>query len=281
MCLSSKAIHLELASDLSSKCFLAACSRYIARRGPCSNVYSDNGTNFVGGNKQLKLDFIKCINEIETEVATTLAIQEIKWHFIPPGSPHFGGLWEASVKSMKFHLKRIIGHSILTFEELYTLLVQMEGTLNSRPLCQLSSELDLQAPAHLLTGGPIVSVPQPSLLNVNENRLDRWKFLSKLHQDFWKSCSADYLSDLQQRPKKWSKAQRNLMINDIVIVKNELLPPSAWLLARVIDTHPGEDGIVRVVSVRHQNGQFKRPVSKLCYLPTHDWNQDQNLKEDK
>lgn len=283
VCLSSKAIHLELASDLSTKCFLAAFSRFTARRGLCSNVYSDNGTNFVGANKQLKLDFIKCMSEIETEVATTLALKEVKWHFIPPGSPHFGGLWEASVKSMKFHLKRIMGQSILTFEELYTLLVQIEGTLNSRPLCQLSSEIDLQAlsPAHLLTGGPIVAVPQPSLLNFNENRLDRWKILGKLHQDFWKSWSVDYLSDLQQRPKRWSKAQRNLMINDIVVVKNELLPPSSWLLARVIDTHPGEDGIVRVVTVRHQNGQFKRPVSKLCYLPTHDWNQDQKPKDNK
>jgi hypothetical protein len=62
------------------------------------------------------------------------------WHFIPPNSPHFGGLWEEGVKSLKYHCKRIVGKALLTFEEFSTLITQIEPCLNSRPLIALSCE---------------------------------------------------------------------------------------------------------------------------------------------
>lgn len=171
---------------------------------------------------------------------------------------------------MKFHLKRIIGQSALTFEELYTLLTQIEANLNLRPLCPLSSDpSDLRAltPGHFIIGGPLNATPEPSILNIPDNRLQRWQLIEKLNQDFWKMWSLQYLNELQQRPKKWSTSRPNIVIGDMVIIKDERFPPSSWRLARVIDTHPGSDGIVRVATVRHKSGMTKMPISKLCILP--------------
>lgn len=270
VCLATKAVHLEVASDLSSKTFIAALKRFVSRRGPCSDLYSDNGTNFVGANRALKSSFEKTMSELSIEAAQFLAIKGTNWHFIPANSPHFGGLWEAAVKSFKHHLKRIVDHTILTYEEFATLLTEIEASLNSRPLCQLSSDIgDYNAltPGHFLTGGPINAIPEPSVLTINDNRLTRWQFLVKLHQDFWRSWSTDYLNELQQRPKHWTTRRENLQEGDIVIVKDDKLPPSNWLLARVIRTHPGDDGIVRVVTLKHQAGEMKRAATRVCRLP--------------
>lgn len=270
VCLATKAVHLEVASDLTAQTFIAAFKRFVSRRGPCSDLYSDNGTNFVGANRVLKSSFEEAMTEISKEAAESLAIKGTNWHFIPANSPHFGGLWEAAVKSFKYHLKRIVDHTILTYEEFATMLTEIEASLNSRPLCKLSSDpCDLNAltPGHLLTGGPLNTIPEPSVLQLHENRLTRWKFLLKLHQDFWHAWSHDYLHELQQRPKRWTQSRENLQEGDVVIVKDERLPPSNWLLARVIQTHPGADGIVRVVTIQHKSGQMKRAANRVCRLP--------------
>ncbi|KMQ88302.1 hypothetical protein RF55_12237 [Lasius niger] len=154
ICLSSKAIHLEAVSDLSSASFLAAFKRFTARRGHCRLLISDNGTNFCGAARELRSMF-KAASAFYSECATELANSGTEWSFILPGAPHFGGLWEAGVKSVKYHLRRILGEHKLTYEEMATLLSQIEACLNSRPLNALSndpSDLAALAPGHLLIG---------------------------------------------------------------------------------------------------------------------------------
>ena len=112
----TKSIHLEVVSDMSSEAFIAAFKRFIARRGRCSNLYRDNGTTFIGANKTLMNECQSVIRE-SPHFSTFLSQTGTQWHFIPPGSPHFGGIWEAGVKSMKYHLKRVIGETTLTYEE--------------------------------------------------------------------------------------------------------------------------------------------------------------------
>jgi hypothetical protein len=104
----------------------------------------------------------------------------IQWHFNPPGAPHFGGLWEAGVRSVKFHLHRVIGPTKMTFQEMTTLMTQIEACFNSRPLTQASSDpSDLQAltPGHFLIGAPMTSIPDPDLSTLNIGRLDRWQLI--------------------------------------------------------------------------------------------------------
>jgi len=103
VCMATKAIHLEAVSDLSSDKFLEALRRFFARRGKSENLYSDNGTNFVGASRVLDKECVAAIKN-NNELAPTLEKEGIKWHFIPPGSPHMGGLLEAGVKSVKHHL---------------------------------------------------------------------------------------------------------------------------------------------------------------------------------
>lgn len=118
--------------------FLNALKRMMAHRGRVANVYSDNGTNFVEANRQLK-ELHHLVSSENKPFHEFLGNEEINWHFISPGSPHFGGIWEAGVKSVKGHLKRITGNAIFTYEEMQTLLTQIEAVLNSRPILPISN----------------------------------------------------------------------------------------------------------------------------------------------
>lgn len=259
VCCATKALHLELASDLSTESFLAAFRRFMARRGRCTDVYSDCGTNFVGADNYLK--------QIFTDIASTEAIH---WHFNPPSAPHFGGLWEAGIKSVKSHLARVVGDQILTYEELSTVLIQIEAVLNSRPLSPISTDpndLLPLTPGHFLTLEPLTAIPDPDTTHININRLTRWQLLQNLHRDFWNRWHQEYLHTLQQRCK-WHTTKSSITIGTMVLLKNELSPPLKWPLGRIIELHPGADGIVRVATVRTAKGIFKRPLVKLCPLPT-------------
>ncbi|GBM03081.1 hypothetical protein AVEN_14581-1 [Araneus ventricosus] len=178
--------------------------------------------------------------------------KKIGWHTIPPLSPNFGGLWEAGVKSVKFHLKRVIGNTNLTFEELSTLLSQIEAALNSRPLIKLNDNdtdsLNVLTPSHFLIEDVITSPPEI----VEEAKLSlkgRWDIVQKMKLNFWKRWYMDYLSSLQSR-NKWKNCNSNIKIGDVVIIKEDNIPPSVWPLGKVVYTHPGKDGVVRVVTLK-------------------------------
>jgi len=269
VCFTTRAIHLQLVSSMATETFIAAFRRFISRRGRPRDMYSDCGTNFVGARRVIG-ELQKQFGQAEQKrLADEFTQDGIQWHFNPPGAPHFGGLWEAGVKSVKHHLFRVIGNAALTFEEMTTLLTQIEGILNSRPLTVVSSNPDdLQAltPSHFLIGGPIVALPEPNLLDINIGRLDRWQAIQQRQQAFWKRWSSEFISRLQQRPK-WIKEQPQLEVNSIVIIKDENLPPSKWRLGRVIALHPGKDGNVRVATIKTLTGEIKRPITKLCVLP--------------
>ncbi|XP_036329795.1 uncharacterized protein LOC118741928 [Rhagoletis pomonella] len=152
---------------MTTDAFLAALRRFFSQRGYSSDIYSDCATIFVGANTVLRENFVAFRAQIETG-ARSVALHNVSWHFIPPGSPNFGGIWEAGIKSMKHHLHRVIGESMLTFEEFYTILKQIEAVLNSRPISALSddpSDLTALTPGHFLVGGPLAATPEPNLLD--------------------------------------------------------------------------------------------------------------------
>jgi hypothetical protein len=251
VCLATKAIHLELVHDYTSQSFLNALKRMMARRGKVTRMYSDNGTNFVGANLELKeiRDFLRT-KDFQNAVVDNLTNDGIEWRLIPPNSPHVGGIWEAGVKSFKNHFKRIAGTSLLAAEEMYTLLSLIEACLNSRPLTPLSDDPnDLQplTPGHFLIGTALIAPAEYNLGDVPDNRLSRWQRVEKLRQEFWRRWSTEYLNQLQPR-NKWQKTNlRPLKVGSMVILREENVPPLQWKLGRIVELHPGSDGITRVV----------------------------------
>ena len=267
--LSIKAVHLELVSDLTSEAFISCLRRFVARRGNPSLIFSDHGTNFVGANRELK-EFAHFLHlqKTQQDISEFCSASNIQWKYIPERAPHFGGLWESTVKSMKFHLKRIVGDTRLTFEELYTLLTQVEACLNSRPLTPLSSTeegIEILTPGHFLIGRPLGALPDSPESYRSISQLRRWHLVQCLVRHFWIRWSKEYLVTMR-RTLKWHYPTRNIQIGDIVILRDEGPIPTKWPMARVVEVHPGKDGHVRVATIKTNTGTYKRPIVKLALL---------------
>lgn len=275
VCFATKAIHLELANDLSTEAFIACLKRFFARRGMSESISSDNATNFVGANNELKAMFQQIDSTIKNDLVQNFSSSKgIKWHFNPPRAPHFGGLWEAAVKSFKTHFTRIASSSLLSYEQLHTYVVEIEAILNSRPLTALSSDpndLNPLSPGHFFIGSQMTSMPQEDLRDLPINRLSCWQTIQQMRHLFWDRWHREYLNELISR-SKWQAAtnQENIDIGTLVVIKDDNLPPMRWSLGRIITTHPGSDGIVRVVTVRSPTGTYKRALKKMYPLPIYD-----------
>jgi len=280
ICMTTKAIHLELVSDYTSAAFFVCFNRFVSRRGIPHAMYSDNGTTFQGADRELSASYNAAVRS--SNFLNTLSVDRVTWHFLPPAAPHFGGLWEAGVRSVKHHLRRCVGSYTLTFEELNTLLCRIEACLNSRPIAATSDNLDdyrALTPGHFLIGANLVAVPEPSILDISETRLSRWQLVQRITEVFWRFWKNDYLHTLQQRPK-WRVVNRLAKIGQIVLLRNPLAPPSHWELGRIIACHPGQDELTRVVTVKTARSEYKRPISKLCFLPI-DINTETETEEGK
>lgn len=271
ICFTTKAVHLELVSDLSTQAFLNCFKRFISRRGVCRKIYSDNGLNFVGASNELKQLYSLLPTFVNnSDIMNYFLENRIEWHFIPPYSPHRGGLWEAAVKRAKFHFTRIVQKHILTFEDLTTVFAQIEAIINSRPLTPLSrdpGDLTALTPGHFLIGHPLTSIPQTDLKHVPANRLRQYQLLQQAVQQFWLNWSKDYLQTLQER-SKWFKDSEDLVKEGaLVLLVDDYLPPLHWKLGRILEVRKGSDGVVRTAIVRTVTGTTSRAVQKLCVLP--------------
>ncbi|XP_011873966.1 PREDICTED: uncharacterized protein LOC105565188 [Vollenhovia emeryi] len=271
VCLATKAVHIELVSDLTSDAFIAALKRFVSRRGKPACLYSDNGTNFVGAKNQLR-DLYDALlrDDLQPDIRNFLTQQETSWKFIPPHAPHFGGLWEAAVKSAKTHLGRIVGQARLTFEEMQTVLCEVEAVLNSRPITQLSTDpndLMYLSPGHFLVGTPLNSFPSRDICDVNENRLVRWQRIEQLRQHFWRRWSTEYIHSLQERQKWKINKGRQLKMGQLVLLKQQGLTPLHWLLGRIIQVHADSEGNARSATIKTASGSVVRPLSKIAILP--------------
>jgi len=165
----------------------------------------------------------------------------------------------------------MLGNTSLTFEELSTVLAQIEGCLNSRPLCRLSEDPNddqILTPGHFLIGTSINTLPEGPV-NTNSYPISRWNFLNQLKHQFWQRWSKEYLVQLQNRPK-WKSQEYNLKIGDIVILKENNMPPCKWPLGKIISTHTGPDNLIRVVSIQTPTNTIIRPIHKTCLLPINN-----------
>lgn len=271
VCLTTRAVHIEVMIGLTIEEFLDTFERFTMRKGQCNELFSDNGTTFVGTDKELARVLHNWAMALPEH---NLSKFGTKWTFITPAAPHKGGIWEAAVKMMKRHLKRTVGVKILTKDELQQVAIVIEGCLNSRPLWAQSDDpadpMPL-TPAHFILAKPIL--PQPIAEDVAdraENRLTIWGQRQKLHQQIWQRWQDEYLNDMQTR-NKWYRINENLKVGDMVIIRKENTPPAMWVIGRVIrvltNTH---DGLVRAAVIKTPTGQLERPINKLIFLPQHD-----------
>ncbi|XP_058817515.1 uncharacterized protein LOC131680822 [Topomyia yanbarensis] len=271
ICFSTKAVHLELVSDLTTAAFLAAFRRFTSRRGLPAHVHSDNGTNFQGAKNELRELYQLLEDEKETNIIQSkLARDGITWHMNPPKAPHFGGLWEAAVKVAKKHLHRQLGNSRLCFEDMCTVLSQIEASMNSRPLVPLTedpNDLNALTPAHFLIGATMYAIPDPDVRSIPINRLDHYQRMQLLHQQFWHRWRTEYLQELQRETSVHSE-NTSIRPGQLAVVLDDFQAPLKWPLARIVNLHPGQDGLVRVVTLRTAKGIIQRPVVKICLLPT-------------
>ena len=265
VCLSTKAIHLECVLDLTADSCLAAISRFVSRRGRPSEIWSDNGTNFVRSKHFLD----SAINTLYSEnfnntLTSSLADQGIIWKFIPPHSPEFGGLWESSIKSCKYSLFKCMRNEKLVLDEFNTLLTQVEAALNSRPYTYIFSDddnLEILTPSHFLTGTSFNSIPELSIPQKEYSLKGRWLHLQKIFSDYWSRWSNTYINSLFARKKNFNE-ESNLKIGQIGLVKDIDKPPFAWPLGRIIDIFHGPDNKVRVISIELKNKTIFKKINK-------------------
>ncbi|XP_011860044.1 PREDICTED: uncharacterized protein LOC105557407 [Vollenhovia emeryi] len=252
ICLATTAIHIEVVTDYTTAAFIAAYKRFTGGRGELllSCVFDSSS-------KELR------------ELATLLANDGTEWKFNPPSAPHFGGIWEAAVKSTKFHLRRVSGETVLTYEEMTTGIVQIEAVLNSRPLCPLSEDIsDYSAitPGHFLIGESPAIIPEPNLAAEPTSRPSRWQLLRQKLDQFWTRWSTECLQRYQAI-SKWQHPSHEVKEGSLVLMIDERYLPGKWPLARVTKLHPGVDGLIRVVSLQTASSTYKRPIAKVCLLP--------------
>ena len=237
-CASTRGILLEVVRDVSSLAFIDSLRRFIARRGCPRVILSDNGFAFVAKETQ----------EFAVE-------RNINWKFNVAAAPWTGGFFERLVACVKNCIKKTIGRSTLRFDELQTLISEVELTIDSRPLVPMYDDCleEVVTSNHLIFGQKL------ELRNTDSAHgevpliepVKRVQYLRTIQLHFWKRWSSEYLTSLREfhKFKKSRKVVRIPEINDIVIIKEEKLPRLQWRLGRVTKLIFGRDNKVRAVSI--------------------------------
>ena len=264
-CMNSRAVHLEVAKSLETDDFILVLMRFLNRRGQVKELRSDNGTNFVGAEREIRESIEKMDHD---KVERELTHRGCKWVFHPPGAAHMSGVWERLVRIVKRSLKAILGNDPMNEEVLNTVFTEAERIANSRPLTRNPSGTDDDEPLtpnHFLNVRPSTNLPPGIVDEKDKFSRKRWRQAQLLANHYWKRWLREYLPSLQVR-HKWQQSQRNLQTGAIVLIADDNVPRNQWVLGRVINVFPGADGLVRSVEVRAKGTTFKRPVTKICLL---------------
>ncbi|KAL4009499.1 hypothetical protein ACER0C_003351 [Sarotherodon galilaeus] len=268
-CLTTRAIHLEMAASLDTDSFIHALRRFIARRGQIKILRSDNRTNFIGAERELKRAIAEWnVSKIEDH----LKQQGIQWTFNPPSGPHHGGVWERLLKSVKKILNVTLRLQTLDEESLHTLLCEAEAIINSRPITKASSDpndLEVLTPNHLLLLRNKPSLP-PGLFDRQDlYARRRWKQVQYMSEIFWKRWAREYLPQLQER-QRWTRPSRNFLVGDIVLIVDDTAPRNSWITGKVIHTISDKAGMVRQVRIKTKTSVLDGPITKICLLQESD-----------
>lgn len=271
VCMSSRAVHLELAADASTPCFLAALERFCGRRGTPKHIFTDNGSNFRGARAELRCTMEALSHaSAQSDIHRWSAEKGVTWHFQPAYAPNFGGLWEAGVKVMKNLIRKSLHDHHLNAEQLNTILISAEAVMNSRPYLPVYST-DEEAfcpltPGHLLINRPLTALPQLIDESSKIGNVRNWNLVKLLKYQHWQHFRKSYLPQLSQRAKNMV-AQTNLQHNDVVLVSTQNTSRNYWPLGLVVEVFPGADGLVRAADIRINKTVYRRSVRHLVKMP--------------
>ena len=264
-CMTIRAIHLELASELSSDSTMMAIKRFIGRRGRPKIIYCDNCRNFKGVNNELK----KLLKEVNyDELENNLARKEIKFSFNPPTASHMGGAWERLILSVKCAINVVLKGQVFKEELLSTTLIEIEHCVNSRPLTHVSvdpRDQEALAPNHFLIGSSSCEIKLGSYDRRNLCSRQEWRLAQAFADSFWQRWLREYAPTLLSR-KKWFDRSEGVGLNDIVLIVDLEAPRNVWRKGRVVELFPGKDEAVRSVRVETRYGEFVRPFRRLVKL---------------
>ncbi|XP_026730254.1 uncharacterized protein LOC113495628 [Trichoplusia ni] len=252
-CLTTRAVHLELAPSLSASSMIMALRRMAARRGTPRTLFSDNGTNFVGANKELEAAALK---------------KGIKWKFIPPGSPNMGGAWERLVRTVKTALAVVLNERSPPEEVLHTLMTEVEHIVNSRPLTPVSmdpNDAESLTPNHFLLGRSCGAMAPGEFKDTELVGKATWRTAQRLADHFWRRWVKEYLPLLMPR-KIDGRTTVDPKEGDVVLIVDAALPRNSWPRGEVIKVYPGPDGRTRVLDVRTSGGVLRRPTRRVVVL---------------
>lgn len=281
-CLYSRAVHIEMLEDLSTDSFINSLRCFISLRGAVKQLRCDQGSNFVGARNELKEALKQCDTKL---LEIFLTEKQCEFVFNAPSDSPAGGVWERQIRTVRNVLNAAFAQcpGRLDDASLRTLLYETMAIVNSRPLT-VDGINDPQAlepitPNHLIMMKSKVALPPPGVF-VREDlyATKRWRRVQYLIEQFWSRWKKEYLLNISLR-QKWHSPQRNLKVNDIVIVKDDNLPRNQWQLGRVIETVQSSDGLVRRVKVQvgerkpHKKQDppskpsvIERPIKKLVLL---------------
>lgn len=267
-CASTRAVHLELTKRLSTEAFMLAFRRFTSRRGLPATMLSDNAKTFKSASKNI----VKIVRA--KEVIQYMSNNGLTWKFIVEKAAWWGGFWERLVQTVKRALKKVIGRSCLSFEELRTLLVEVESIVNARPLTYVYDDLDgisfALTPSHLINGRRLQSTSNASqfeIVSTYESLTRRSRHQKRLLYQFTEAWRRDYLVSLREAHAASTRrsGDAEIMVGDVVLLQNDKTKRVLWKLAIVKELLTGVDGKVRaaVVQVSGSKNLLKRSVKHL------------------
>lgn len=271
-CFATRALHLEVCHSLSTDSFLCALLRFIYSRGHSTKkIWSDNGSNFIGADNEIS----RAIREFdEARIVNAMSQRGVEWSYSPARSPHQSGVWEVMVRETKVLLKSIynnVSYRTLNDEEFLTYIKEIENILNCRPLTPLSDDpydFSYLSPMSILNLCLEPSLPFGEFVNSDGLRKS-WRTSQLTADRFWSDWRLFYLPLLQKR-HKWTGLKSNLVVGDLVLLKDSNLACNQWSRERIVRVFPDQDGVVRRVEVMTPNRKcFTRDVRYLCPLELH------------
>ena len=282
-CLTTRAVHLEVAHSLTTDSFLQAFRRFASSYPQVKELLSDNGTNFVGAERVMREEFLQAVKFEELARGVRNDGIDFRWKFNPPAASHQGGVFERLIGLVRSCLRRTmqdISYRTPSDEDLLTMLKEIEGILNSRPLLPAGldpGDYDVLTPAQLLRPGTPAVLPSGRQYTPSD-ALRRGYRATQWHVDeFWRRFSSGYIPMLQKRAK-WHTPHRNFRVGDIVLIQDKDAPRNQWRKAWIREVHPNAvDSLVRRVTlqpVRRESTRLStnperpliRDVRSICLL---------------